>query len=59
MSSFRIRPRFIHMSEVSPDKILYQFSARLKEKEDGFTGVVIPDHIIIKVYQNDRHIFRS
>ena len=43
------------MSEDSPDKILDHFSARLKEKEDGFTGVVIPDHIIIKVYQNYRH----
>ena len=55
MTSFRIRPRFIYSSKESPEKIHSKFKNRLAEDNAPVIGVIIPDHIILKIQPERRH----
>lgn len=55
MASFRIRPRFIHVSEENPEEVRDIFKARLAEKDIQVSGTIIPNHIILKIPPDQRH----
>jgi hypothetical protein len=55
MTSFRIRPRFIHTCNETPEEIHEKFKTSLKKENAPVVGVVIPDHIILKVLPDQRH----
>ena len=55
MTSFRIRPRFIHSSHESPEEIYKKFKDRLSEENSPVSGVTIPEHIILKIHNEQRH----
>ena len=55
MSSFRIRPRFIQSLHESPEEIYGKFRDRLTEKDGQVTGIAIPNHIILKIHEEQRH----
>ena len=55
MTSFRNRPRFIQTSLDSPDEIHDKFKSRMAEKDAPVCGVVIPNHIVLKILPDQRH----
>jgi len=55
MASFRIRPRFMHTSDESPEDVRDMFKTRLAEKDAQVSGTIIPNHIILKIPPDQRH----
>ncbi len=55
MTSFRIRPRFKHVSEKSMELIQEKIKNSLKQPGATCKGRVIPGHVILKIPLEDQH----
>ncbi len=55
MSTLEIRPRFVRWSGEDADAILARFDAILSEKRPGIKGLVVDQHIYLKIPREDQH----
>ncbi len=55
MSSYRIRPRFKHLSNYSSKEIQHIIETHLDESNATCTGSISPGFITLKIPQEDRH----
>jgi len=57
MSSFRVRPRFKHMSGHKQEEIIAHMKELLGKKKELYTYIELPNQIIIKIPKKDRHFW--
>ena len=55
MTSFRIRPRFQHVSKKSMEAIQEKIKHSLEQPEANCIGRVIPGHVVLKIPAEDQH----
>lgn len=57
MSSFRIRPRFRHFSQLPSDEIVHRFRHALLNHEEEFLGTVLPEYLVIRIHPEQQHFW--
>ena len=57
MSSFRIRPRFRHFSELQTEEIIHRFRHALGRQEEEFLGTVLPEYLVIRIHPDKQHFW--
>lgn len=55
MASFRVRPKFQWISDLSVDEIITRTKEKLKDEYNGLHGQAMQDHITIRVDSDQRH----
>jgi hypothetical protein len=57
MTSFRIRPRFSVQTNMAPDAVKLRFSEALTRPDASFEGAFFPQHIILRLPEDARHLW--
>ncbi len=57
MTSFRIRPRFRQHRNEKPEEIVNFLRKKIESNKDQFTGIIMEDHITIKINARNRHFW--
>lgn len=57
MTSFRFRPRFKRITSLSTEDFEQRIKEELKKPKTPCVGVIIPEHIVLKIPLDERHFW--